>query len=96
MLWLSVLDQSTVVTGRSPDVSIRESVALALHWEALGYARYWVAEHHNCASIAGSAPEVLMAALAATTRRIRIGSAGRMLRTADNSSQIQLLRIASP
>ena len=76
---LSVLDQSTVVTGRSPDASIRESLALVKHCEALGYHRYWVADHHNSASIAGSAPEVLMAALAATTSRIRIGSAGIML-----------------
>ena len=56
---LSVLDQSTVVSGRSPDMSIRESLALAQHCEALGYARYWCAEHHNSASIAGSAPEML-------------------------------------
>jgi luciferase family oxidoreductase group 1 len=79
MLRLSVLDQSTVVTGRSPDTSIRESLALARHCEALGYRRYWVAEHHNSASIAGTAPEVLLAALAATTSRIRLGSAGVML-----------------
>ena len=79
MLRLSVLDQSTVVTGRSPDTSIRESLALARHCEALGYARYWVAEHHNSASIAGTAPEVLIAAIAATTTRIRVGSAGVML-----------------
>jgi luciferase family oxidoreductase group 1 len=52
---------------------------LVQHAEALGYHRYWVAEHHNTAAIAGSAPEVLMAALAATTKRIRIGSAGVML-----------------
>ena len=76
---LSVLDQSTVVSGRSPDASIRESLALAKHTEALGYLRYWVAEHHNSASIAGSAPEVLIAAIAATTSRIRVGSAGVML-----------------
>ena len=76
---LSVLDQSTVVSGRSPDVSIRESLALAKHAEALGYHRYWCAEHHNSASIAGSAPEILIAAIAATTSRIRVGSAGVML-----------------
>ncbi len=76
---LSVLDQSTVVSGRSPDVSIRESLALAQHAEALGYHRYWCAEHHNSASIAGSAPEILIAAIAATTSRIRVGSAGVML-----------------
>lgn len=79
MIRLSVLDQSTIVTGRSPDASIRESLALAAHCEALGYDRYWLAEHHNTQSIAGSAPEVLMAAIAATTKRIRIGSAGVML-----------------
>ncbi|MBO0712603.1 MAG: LLM class flavin-dependent oxidoreductase, partial [Acetobacteraceae bacterium] len=76
---LSVLDQSTVVVGRSPDASIRESLDLARHCEALGYARYWLAEHHNSASIAGTAPEVLIAAIAATTSRIRVGSAGVML-----------------
>src|SRR5579875_2008155 len=76
---LSVLDQSTIVTGRTPDTSIRESLELARHCEALGYERYWVAEHHNSPSIAGTAPEVLIAAIAATTRRIRVGSAGVML-----------------
>jgi luciferase family oxidoreductase group 1 len=76
---LSVLDQSTVVTGRSPDTSIRETLALARHAEALGYHRYWLAEHHNSESIAGSAPEILISAIAATTSRIRVGSAGVML-----------------
>jgi luciferase family oxidoreductase group 1 len=76
---LSVLDQSTVVTGRSPAASIQETLALARHCEALGYHRYWLAEHHNSASQAGTAPEVLMAAIAATTQRIRVGSAGVML-----------------
>lgn len=79
MLRLSVLDQSTVVSGRSPDVSIRESIRLAQHCEALGYSRYWCAEHHNSDSQAGTAPEILIAAIAATTTRIRVGSAGVML-----------------
>ena len=76
---LSVLDQSTVVTGRTPAESIRETLALARHCEALGYSRYWLAEHHNSDAVAGAAPEVLMAAVAATTQRIRVGSAGIML-----------------
>jgi luciferase family oxidoreductase group 1 len=76
---LSVLDQSTIVSGRSPDASIRESLALARHAEALGYHRYWVAEHHNSEGQAGTAPEILIAAIAATTSRIRVGSAGVML-----------------
>jgi luciferase family oxidoreductase group 1 len=76
---LSVLDQSTIVSGRSPDDAIRESMALARHCEAQGYARYWLAEHHASASQAGTAPEILIAAIAATTSRIRVGSAGVML-----------------
>ena len=79
MLRLSVLDQSTVVTGRSPDTSIRESLALARHCEALGYTRYWCAEHHNSASQACASPEILIGAIAATTSSIRVGSAGVML-----------------
>ncbi len=79
MLSLSVLDQSVAVSGRSEDASIRETLALARHCEALGYRRFWVSEHHSHPSIVGSAPEVLMAAIAATTRRIRVGSAGVML-----------------
>ena len=78
-LLLSVLDQSTVIAGRSPDASIRESLELARHCDALGFHRYWLAEHHNSASIAGTAPEVLISAIAATTQRIRVGSAGIML-----------------
>ncbi len=76
---LSVLDQSTVVTGRDPAESVQETLALARHCESLGYRRYWLAEHHNSASQAGTAPEILMAAIAATTHRIRVGSAGVML-----------------
>ncbi len=79
MIRLSVLDQSTVVTGRSPATSIRESIRLAQHCEALGYHRYWCAEHHNSDSQAGTAPEILIAAIAATTTSIRVGSAGVML-----------------
>lgn len=79
MIRLSVLDQSVAVTGRSADASIRETLALAKHCESLGYERFWVSEHHSHPTIVGSAPEVLMAAIAATTQRIRIGSAGVML-----------------
>jgi len=76
---LSVLDQSTAARGRTEDAAIRETLALARRCDALGYHRYWVSEHHNSGSIVGTAPEVLMAAIAATTQRIRVGSAGVML-----------------
>jgi luciferase family oxidoreductase group 1 len=78
MKW-SVLDQSTAAEGSTQDAAIRESLALARLCDALGYHRYWVSEHHNSASIVGTAPEILIAAIAATTRRIRVGSAGVML-----------------
>jgi luciferase family oxidoreductase group 1 len=78
MKW-SVLDQSPAVEGRTQDVAIGESIALARMCDELGYHRYWVSEHHNSDSIVGTAPEILMAAIAATTQRIRVGSAGVML-----------------
>ena len=78
-LALSILDQSTIASGRGADAAIRETLALAQLADRLGYARYWLAEHHNSQSHAGSAPEILIAAIAATTQRIRVGSAGVML-----------------
>ncbi|HQR10973.1 MAG TPA: LLM class flavin-dependent oxidoreductase [Casimicrobiaceae bacterium] len=96
---LSVLDQSPAAQDRTQDHAIRESLALARHCEALGYHRYWVSEHHNSASIVGTAPEVLMAAIAATTRRIRVGSAGVMLphyATLKVAEQFRVLEAIAP
>ena len=76
---ISVLDQSPATLGKSQHLAIQESLALAGHCDRLGYHRYWVSEHHNSDSIVGTAPEILMAAIAATTTRIRVGSAGVML-----------------
>jgi luciferase family oxidoreductase group 1 len=78
-LRLSVLDQSIAVVGRPHGASIRDTIALAQHCEALGYDRFWVSEHHSNDTIVGTAPEILMAAIAAVTKRIRVGSAGIML-----------------
>ncbi len=78
-LRLSVLDQSVACVGRPQDESIRNTVALAEHCERLGYERFWLSEHHSLPAIVGTAPEILMAAVAARTSRIRIGSAGVML-----------------
>ncbi|WP_054019677.1 LLM class flavin-dependent oxidoreductase [Piscinibacter sakaiensis] len=76
---LSVLDQSVARAGAGEDAAIRDTLALAEACEAWGYARFWLSEHHALPTIVGSAPEILMAAVAARTRRIRIGSAGVML-----------------
>jgi len=98
-LKLSVLDQSPASGNKTQDHAIRESLALARHCDALGYHRYWVSEHHNSASIVGTAPEVLMAAIAATTQRIRIGSAGVMLphySTLKVAEQFRVLEAIAP
>jgi len=98
-LKLSVLDQSPARHEATQDQAIRESLALARHCEALGYHRYWVSEHHNSASIVGTAPEVLMAAIAATTQRIRVGSAGVMLphySTLKVAEQFRVLEAIAP
>ena len=79
MVPLSVLDLSPVAGSSTPRQAILDSVALARRCDALGYTRYWVAEHHSMASIATSAPEVLIAAIAATTTRMRVGAGGIML-----------------
>ncbi|HEY2559075.1 MAG TPA: LLM class flavin-dependent oxidoreductase [Caldimonas sp.] len=78
-LRLSVLDQSVSLAGGSEDAAIRDTLSLAEHCERLGYARFWLSEHHGLPTIVGSAPEILMAAIAARTSTIRIGSAGVML-----------------
>ncbi len=76
---LSVLDLSPVTTGGSGPVALRNSLDLAMLADRLGYARYWVAEHHNLPSIASSAPEIMIGQIAAQTRHIRVGSGGVML-----------------
>jgi luciferase family oxidoreductase group 1 len=78
-LRLSVLDQSVSLAGSSEDAAIRDTLSLAVDCERLGYSRFWVSEHHGLPTIVGSAPEILMAAIAARTSTIRIGSAGVML-----------------
>jgi luciferase family oxidoreductase group 1 len=78
-LALSVLDLSPVGAGVTPSQAIRDSLELARVADRLGYTRYWFAEHHNMASIATSAPEVLIAAAAAVTSRIRLGAGGIMV-----------------
>jgi luciferase family oxidoreductase group 1 len=76
---LSVLDLSVLNDGQSSGDALRTTTALARRADELGYARFWVAEHHNMPSVACTAPTVLMAHLAAVTTNIRIGSGGVML-----------------
>ncbi len=78
-LALSVLDFVGIEHGETAHASIAGAVGIAQAVEAAGYRRYWVSEHHNMASLACSAPEILIAHLGAHTREIRIGAAGIML-----------------
>ncbi len=84
MSWLrktpiSVLDLAPIRRGGDAGEALRHCLALARSAEAAGYARFWVAEHHNMDGIASSAPEVLIAHLAVQTERIRVGAGGVML-----------------
>jgi len=74
-----VLDQSPVCQGSTGADALRRSVDLARFVDALGYTRYWVAEHHGTPMLAGASPEILTGAIAAATPRIRVGSGGVML-----------------
>lgn len=76
---LSVLDLAVVSAGATSATALTETTRLAQHAEALGYTRFWVAEHHNMPGIASTTPAVLMAHLAAVTSNIRVGSGGVML-----------------
>ncbi|MFG3281637.1 LLM class flavin-dependent oxidoreductase [Streptomyces sp. NPDC048111] len=75
----SVLDRSRVRAGHDGPQALRDTVALAVEAERLGYHRFWVAEHHSVPGVAGSAPAVLAAAVASATRTIRVGTGGVML-----------------
>jgi len=76
---LSVLDLSPVGSGQTTRDALLASTALAQRAEELGYARFWVAEHHNMPAVASTSPAVLIAQLAAATSTIRVGSGGVML-----------------
>jgi luciferase family oxidoreductase group 1 len=76
---LSVLDLATVGTGQSTSDALAATRELARAADALGYTRFWVAEHHNMPAVASTNPPVLIAHLAAVTDRIRVGSGGVML-----------------
>ena len=76
---LSIIDVSTVYPGETRHDAFMHSIDLAQRAERWGYERYWVAEHHATPAIAGRAPEVLIAAIAAQTHKIRVGSGSVLL-----------------
>src|ERR1700712_1745157 len=79
MTALSVLDLSPIKQGLGAAEALQESLDLARHVEALGYRRYWLAEHHNMPGIASAATAVAIGHVAAGTKTIRVGAGGIML-----------------
>src|SRR3569833_2394615 len=79
MVPLSVLDLSPIVEGSDAGQSLRNSANLARHVEALGYKRFWMAEHHSMPGIASAATAVALAFVGSQTSSIRIGAGGIML-----------------
>jgi luciferase family oxidoreductase group 1 len=78
-LKVSVLDQSPIISGGSAADALRATVALAQRADALGFHRYWLAEHHNMRGLADPCPEILVGHVAAATQNIRVGTGGVML-----------------
>jgi luciferase family oxidoreductase group 1 len=76
---LSVLDLATVRAGHDSADALRGTIEIARTADDLGYKRFWVAEHHNMPAVASTSPPVLIAAVAAQTSRIHVGSGGVML-----------------
>ena len=79
MVELSVLDLVPVRQGHDAGDALKESATLARHAEALGYRRFWVAEHHNMEGIASAATAVVIGHIASHTSSIRVGAGGIML-----------------
>jgi luciferase family oxidoreductase group 1 len=75
----SVLDLCPVPEGATPTEALHRSVDLAQHAEALGYRRFWLAEHHNMVGIASAATAVVIGLVAGATKTIRVGAGGIML-----------------
>jgi len=76
---LSVLDLATVASDATSSQALTEATLVAQRAEELGYFRFWVAEHHNMDTVASTSPAVLIAHVAASTKRIKVGSGGVML-----------------
>lgn len=76
---LSIVDVSTIAPGETRSQALQNTIELAKFADRAGFERYWFAEHHSAATIAGRAPEVMIAAIGAQTSRIRLGSGAVLL-----------------
>jgi len=94
---LSILDQAPIPSGSDSYTTLENTRNLAILAEDLGYKRYWFAEHHSTKGLASTAPEIMMAHIAASTNRIKVGSGGVLLpqyspfKVAENFRQLEAL-----
>jgi luciferase family oxidoreductase group 1 len=79
MIPFSILDLATITEGQSISNSLTMTRNMAVEAEALGYKRYWLAEHHGMRGVASSATSVLLSNIGAATNTIRLGAGGVML-----------------
>ncbi|MED1738681.1 LLM class flavin-dependent oxidoreductase [Bacillus swezeyi] len=97
MIQLSILDQVPVSKGSDAYTALKHSTKLAEFADKWGYKRYWFAEHHNTRGLASTAPEIMIAHIAAKTDNIRVGSGGVLLpqyspfKVAENFRQLEAL-----
>jgi len=90
---LSALDLSPIASGSTATEALHRTIDLARHVEALGFERYWLAEHHNAGSLASSAPEIMIGQVAAATKTIRVGAGGIMLPNHSPLKVAELFRV---
>ena len=88
-----MLDVSPIASGSTAADALKNTVDLAQHVERLGFRRYWVAEHHNAASLASSAPEIMISQIASVTKTIRVGAGGIMLPNHSPLKVAELFRV---
>ncbi|RNF38287.1 LLM class flavin-dependent oxidoreductase [Planococcus salinus] len=79
VLRYSILDQSPISENSTPGEALKQTAELAQHAEKWGYTRFWMSEHHDAVTLAGSSPEILISHVGAVTNSIRLGSGGVML-----------------
>jgi luciferase family oxidoreductase group 1 len=76
---VSILDLSYLTSGASPSLVLRRTLDLARLADRLGFRRFWLAEHHNVASVVSPAPDIMIGQIAGVTHRLRVGAGGVML-----------------
>lgn len=76
---LGVLDQMAQPKGLTAEETVAQTIEMAQYVESLGYERYWFAEHHATKGMVSSSPEIMMAAVAAKTNTLKVGSGGILL-----------------